>query len=98
MRKECYFLRAFLSASLLCGLLTSEAATIRVFNAVAPAEPGNIARIWAKLIADVNDPVDLGYVGPGQYIEWTDPLAPMIQQSNSGGMPRALRQCKRLHG
>ena len=78
MRKECYFLRAFLSASLLCGLLTSEAATIRVFNAVAPAEPGNIARIWAKLIADVNDPVDLGYVGPGQYIEWTDPLAPPL--------------------
>jgi hypothetical protein len=76
MRKQCYCLRALLLVSLWCGVSISEAATIRVFNAVSPSVPGNIARVWAKRLSDVTDPVDLGFVGAGQYIEWTDPDGP----------------------
>ena len=71
-------MRAFLLASLLFGALISEAATIRAFNAVSPASNDNVARLWVKLLNDPGDPVDLGYVGPGQYVEWTDPLAPPL--------------------
>jgi len=60
----------------LFGVSTAEAATVRIFNTVSAAEPENICRVWAKLVGDVADPVHVGVMGPGQYLEWDDPVGP----------------------